>query len=61
MASKSLEEILSEDFSNISRVHDWRNHILDDFREIWPYLSKEIRIVLYIYAKHEAELENWDW
>ena len=42
------------------RVHDWRNYIIPELRNIWGSLTLEVRIVAMILAEQQAGIEEWD-
>lgn len=43
-----------------SIVHDWRNHIPEEFIPIWSKLSTETRMALAIVAERLADREEWE-
>lgn len=47
-------------FEDVTRVHDWRNHIPAEIGELWPALSRESRLVAAIMAQIAAENEEWE-
>ena len=50
-----------EDFNNRSRIHNWRNYIEKEIQEIWPQLSDETRVGIYIIAEKTANNEEcWE-
>lgn len=55
-----LTDLSNEDFSANGRVHDWRNHVDEDLCQVWPTLSDETRVEIYMMAKREADNEEWD-
>lgn len=55
-----LNKICDEDFSNIDRCHDWRNHVDKDLIKMWGTLSKEAKLCIYIQARNSAEGEEWE-
>lgn len=55
-----LAELENPEFENAGRVHDWRNHVLDEVKEQWAQLSFDARKVAYLTACNEADNEEWD-
>jgi len=53
-------DIENPKFDEATRVHDWRNHISDDFKKIWKELPLVARFALVIMAEEEADREEWD-
>jgi len=47
-------------FDEAKRVHDWRNHVPFDMKDMWTRLSKETRLVIAIMAAEAADEEHWD-
>lgn len=67
----SLQEIMTDedywvprlnqpDFRNRGRVHDWRNHVPDELREMWPQLTFRERAIIALIADDLADGENWE-
>jgi hypothetical protein len=42
------------------RVHNWRRHVPDEVRQLWPHLAPGVRAVLYRWADELADQEEWD-
>jgi hypothetical protein len=42
------------------RVHDWRNHVPEEVRAMWPTLGREGRLGVYYMAQAAASAEEWD-
>jgi len=42
------------------RVHDWRNYIIPELRNIWDSLPIEAQIVAIIIAEQQADCEEWE-
>ena len=53
------EDVINTSITPRSRVHDWRNYVPDEIREVWEYLSIESRLVIAIIANHISEQEEW--
>lgn len=47
-------------FNNIQRVHDWRNYIPDELREVWAELSTEAKLACAFMAQTQADNEVWE-
>lgn len=47
-------------FNKSRKCHDWRNYVPDKIRDIWGALSNEARIMVFITAEKQANLEDWD-
>jgi hypothetical protein len=47
-------------FDEAQRVHDWRNHVSTDMKDLWDNLSKESRLILAIKAAEDADKEVWE-
>lgn len=41
------------------RVHDWRNHVPSEFRDMWQFLSVEARTMIVVQADQAAGEEAW--
>ena len=54
------QDILRPSWSDVGRVHDWRNYIPDAMRERWFMLSPDARVAAYIMATDLAHSEEWD-
>jgi len=50
-------ELSNEDFSDTSRVCNWRNHVN---KQAWPTMTDLQRLVAYVEALRNAEAEEWD-
>lgn len=42
------------------RVHNWRTHVPDEVRVLWPTLSNGGRMCIALMAENEAENEEWE-
>ncbi len=42
------------------RVHDWRNHVGEGVRDLWPTFTPEQRVALALDADERASNEEWD-
>jgi hypothetical protein len=57
LAENNIE---NPEFEKANRVHDWRNHILQEFQDNWKHLSLNEKKLLVIMAQHHADAEEWD-
>lgn len=53
-------EIDYPQWQEAGRVHDWRNHIAEEVRDIWDDFTPEQRLVLANAAYELASNEEWD-
>lgn len=54
----SAEELREEDFSDTSRVCNWRRYIYN--KSLWESLTDLQRLVAYKWAQDQADREEWD-
>lgn len=59
MMPKSINLKLST-FDETTRIHDWRNHIPAEIKEVWSKLSMEAKLSCAIMAQIEAKNEEND-
>lgn len=52
--------VIDPKFSDVTRVHDWRNHVPKDIKEMWYGLSFETKVIVYRMASEMADQEEWD-
>ena len=50
----------SPEWSKRTRVHDWRNYISEEVREMWHTFTDEQKAALARQANIEASMENWE-
>lgn len=56
-----IEKILKNPkFEEASKVHDWRNYVLDTYIEKWNELSFQTKQAIYEHCKEMSENEEWD-
>lgn len=55
----SAEAILSPEWENKGRVHDWRNYIPKALQGIWGDLSYDAQVIAYYLADGMAGREEW--
>ena len=48
------------DFEGRGRGHDWRNHVPELIRELWPDIPFVARVMAVYMANREADQEEWD-
>lgn len=54
------EEFLNPDWTDTSRVHNWRNYVSDRVRQIWHTFTDEQKIALGEQAAEQSSKEEWD-
>lgn len=59
-SDETLEAMLTDNFYDDNRVHNWRNYVADRFILLWPELSEELRLVIFLMAETQANREEWD-
>ena len=55
-----VENLKVEDFKDDDRIHNWRNYVDSEIKDIWSQLSDETRVGIYIVAEETASNEEWD-
>jgi len=55
-----FDSILVDDFSDTSRIHNWRNYVSEDFKEHWLQLPEDVRLLIWYMANKDAGREEWD-
>lgn len=48
------------EWSEAGKVHDWRNHVPEEVRELWETLDFAGRYCVALMAIKHADNENWD-
>lgn len=56
---KLKDAVRNPKFGKESAMRDWRNHIHEGVKKIWPYLSEETRLIFVLGALKVAEKEKW--
>ena len=56
----SMINVNNPDFKNKKRIHDWRNHVEDDWIENWDQLTERERKIICVMAQRLANNEDWD-
>lgn len=52
--------LLDPEFDKARKVHDWRNHIPEEIKTVWPTLTDREKQLLIYTADIEASAEQWD-
>lgn len=60
LAIPSYIDLINPEFDKNERVHDWRNHVPSEIKELWPQLSMETRLAIAFMAEEIASNEEWD-
>lgn len=47
-------------WEHISRVHDWRNYVPKEIRNLWSELGLDAKAMVYALARKQADREEWD-
>jgi hypothetical protein len=47
-------------WDEVSKVHDWRNHVPSSVYQVWDMLPAEARLVAFVMAQEQASREEWD-
>lgn len=47
-------------WSNISRVHDWKNYISDEVADTWDEFTEKQKMSIARMANDTASNENWE-
>lgn len=55
-----VSSIVTPDWDNARRVHDWRNHVPEFVKKQWECLTVETRVVTFWIASESASDEDWD-
>lgn len=50
----------TEDFTKLTRVHDWRNYVPECLRKAWPDLLEETRMAVALVCDDVASDEEWE-
>lgn len=58
--SRVPEEVSNPAWMRASVVHDWRNHINQDIRDMWDTFTPDQQLALSKQAQTLADNENWD-
>lgn len=60
MKDINIKILTKPSFNKAEKVHDWRNYVLDEYKEIWKQLSLETRVAIYRHCRVIADSEEWD-
>jgi hypothetical protein len=55
-----VDRMTKPEFEKKNRVHDWRNYIPDQIKEVWGLLSLDAQLALLLTAEQQASAEDWD-
>lgn len=47
-------------FEEAGKVHDWRNHVPEEFEKEWDNLTLREKQIIHFMAEKEADREEWD-
>jgi len=53
-------DLVSVDFAEGGRVHNWRTHVPEEIKGVWADLSDEARYCVYLMAEAQAAAEEWE-
>lgn len=56
----SGKKIEDPDWTINNKVHEWRNHVPEELKEAWPFMSQTERMLVYLLAAKAASEEDWD-
>ena len=48
------------EFEKADRVHDWRNHVPGEIKQVWETLTEREKTLVAFVAIESAESEEWD-
>ena len=57
---RARDEVESPDWDAASKVHDWRNHVPRELKDVWHILGYEAKLVVYAMAEDAAGREEWE-
>lgn len=52
--------LINPGWEDKGRIHNWRNYVDGDMKELWDSLSEETRLLILVQAEHQASREEWD-
>ncbi len=55
-----LNVLFNPEWTKAERVHDWRNHVPETLKQVWPALCLDVKVLVYMEAIEAANNENWD-
>lgn len=55
-----MNDYLNPDWSVGGNVHNWKNHIMDEVRDIWDTFTDIQKLALYKQAEEQASNEEWE-
>ena len=57
---KIEQDLDNPNFKELDRIHNWRNHIDYDIKNVWKKLTKREKFLIAYLAEKEADQEEWD-
>lgn len=54
------DDYRNPNWSHNNRVHEWKNHVSHQMKEIWHTFSDEQRAVIALNADEQAGREHWN-
>lgn len=48
------------DFNNVSKTHDWKNYVPDQWGEIWDEFTEREQKIISIICEEMADKEEWN-
>lgn len=51
---------MNPDWDKAGRVHDWRNYVNQELRDLWPTFTEEQRQAIKQNADEIASCEEWE-
>ena len=59
-SERARDNVENPDWDSRGKVHDWRNHVPPEIRDVWHMLGHEARLIAYAMAEDVAGNEEWD-
>jgi hypothetical protein len=60
LVERVKEQALNPEWHKADRVHDWRNHVSENVKALWPTFTNEQKFALVEQAEECAGNEHWD-
>lgn len=54
------QSVNGTDFTNTSKVHDWKNYVPQALVNVWGQLGIDARLAIYLIAEENAMSEAWE-
>jgi hypothetical protein len=58
--NKPPNDFYNPSWSEVSKIHDWKNYVSDDLKSIWITFSDEQRQIIAANFNEMASREEWD-